>query len=69
MPTVIVHNDNFEKAFRKWKKKVQMNGTLVDLREKQHYEKPSVRKNRAKAAAKMRWKKYLRDSEISRSQF
>lgn len=46
-----------------------MNGTLVDLREKQHYEKPSVRKNRAKAAAKMRWKKYLRDSEISRSQF
>jgi small subunit ribosomal protein S21 len=69
MPTVKVYNDNFEKAMRKWKKQVANSGLLIEVKERQHYEKPSVVRNRAKAAAKMRWKRYLREQENPKRQF
>lgn len=46
--TVIVQNDNWEKALRIFKKKITESGKLVELREKEFYEKPSVTKRKTK---------------------
>ncbi len=69
MPTVIVHNGNFEKAMRKFKKRIANDGIVQEVKERQYYEKPCDKRNRAKAAAKARWKKYLRDQKIPKSQY
>jgi len=45
---VIVQNDNWEKALRTFKKKITESGKLVELREKEFYEKPSVTKRKTK---------------------
>jgi len=45
---VEVYNDNFEKALRTFKKKVLESGKLIELREKEFYEKPSVTKRKTK---------------------
>lgn len=45
---VEVYNDNFEKALRTFKKKITESGKLVELREKEFYEKPSVTKRKNK---------------------
>lgn len=56
---VEVRNNDFSKAFRKFKKKIQEDGLLQELRERQYYEKPSIKRKRAKAAARSRWLKKL----------
>lgn len=56
---VEVRNNDFGKAFRRFKKKLQEDGLFQELREKQYYEKPSVKRKRAKAAARSRWLKKL----------
>lgn len=55
--TVEVKNDNFEKAFRKWKKKVTESGLMNELREREAYEKPTTKRKRLKNLAKRRWQK------------
>jgi|TARA_R110000868_G_scaffold348643_2_gene609756 small subunit ribosomal protein S21 len=57
--TVFVKDDNIEKALRKFKKKVQDSGLLLELRERETYEKPTTRRKRKKGAARNRWKKEL----------
>ncbi len=49
--------DNFDKALRKFKKKVNDDGILETARAKMFYEKPSVKRSRKKAAAKSRQKR------------
>jgi len=46
--TVEVYNDNVEKAIRTFKKKITESGKLVELREKEFYEKPSVTRRKTK---------------------
>jgi small subunit ribosomal protein S21 len=57
--TVIVTNDNVEKALRKFKKKVLESGLLQELRDRETYEKPTTRRKKAKNAARRRWIKKL----------
>ena len=57
--TVIVQNDNVEKALRKFKKKVLESGLLRELRDREFYEKPTTARKKAKSAAKNRWRKKL----------
>lgn len=45
---VLVQNDNVEKALRLFKKKIQDSGKLMELREKEFYEKPSVTRRKTK---------------------
>jgi small subunit ribosomal protein S21 len=45
---VVVQNDNVEKALRLFKKKIQDSGKLIELREKEFYEKPSVTRRKTK---------------------
>lgn len=46
--TVIVQNDNVEKALRLFKKKINDDGKLKLLKEREQYEKPSVARRRTK---------------------
>lgn len=61
---VKVQDDNFEKAFRKFKKKINEDGLLLELQKRQSYIKPSIKKKLAKAQAKKRWQKYLANQEL-----
>ena len=45
--SVLVQDNNVEKALRKLKKKVQNSGTLNDLRLREHYVKPTTEIGRA----------------------
>lgn len=49
--------NNFEKALRIFKKKVTTDGILRDVKDRQQYEKPSVKGRRRRAEAKRRWVK------------
>lgn len=49
-------NESLESALRRWKKQVQKAGTLAEVRKREHYEKPSVkRKKKSEAARKRKW--------------
>ena len=56
---VYVHDGNIEKAIKKFKKKVNDNGILQTLREKEFYEKPTTKRKREAGAAKARYRKKL----------
>lgn len=67
--TVFLHDDNVEKALRKLKKKVQASDVLNELRERQHYEKPTSARKRARAAAVNRWRKYIESQQLPKKKF
>jgi small subunit ribosomal protein S21 len=54
---VEVRNGDINGALRRFKKKVQDSGILQELRDKEFYEKPSIRRKKAKAQARSRWLK------------
>lgn len=64
--TVTVRNGDFAYALRKFKKKVQEDGILQELRERQHFTKPSEKRKKAKAAGRARWLKKQRKQEQER---
>ena len=43
---VTVRNNNVEKAMRVLKKKIQKDGLMKELRQRQYYEKPSLKRQR-----------------------
>lgn len=62
--SVLVTDGNVEKALRKFKKKIQNSGLLLELRERETYVKPTTRRKIKKGQAKSRWKKYLRSQQL-----
>lgn len=56
---VKVKNGEFEKALRKFKKKVNESAHLEELRERQEYVKPSIRKREQLNVAKREQRKQL----------
>jgi len=66
---VTVTHDNVEKALRKFKKKVTESGLLQELRDREHYEKPTTARKKAKAAARRRWKKKLADEQLPKKMY
>lgn len=62
--SVIVKDGNVEKALRKFKKKIQEQGLLIELKERETYEKPTTRRKRKKSAARNRWQKQLRSQQL-----
>ena len=56
---VEVRNNDFGRALRKFKKKVQEDGILQEVRQREYFEKPSIKRKKAKAAARARWLKKL----------
>ena len=58
-----------ERALRKFKKKVQDSGLLQELRDREHYEKPTTARKRKKSAAKNRWQKELRKQQLPKKMY
>ena len=62
--SVLVADGNVEKALRRFKKKIQNAGLLLELRERETYQKPTARRKVKKGQAKSRWRKYLRSQQL-----
>jgi len=48
----IEEGESLESALKRFKKKVQKAGILTEIRRREHYEKPSVKKKRKRAQAR-----------------
>lgn len=56
MPRVEVREDeSLEKALKRFKRKLEREGILKDLKAKKHYEKPSERRRRRMRGARRRF--------------
>lgn len=66
---VIVQDGNVEKALRKFKKKMAESGLLIEVRERQEYTKPTIRRKMKKAAAKRRWQKQLASQKLPKKDY
>jgi len=67
--SVLVGDGNVEKALRKFKKKIQNTGLLLELRERETYQKPTARRKVKKGQARSRWRKYLRSQQLPPKQY
>ncbi len=64
MPGVWVKEDEpFELALKRFKKQCERAGILYELRKREHYEKPSVRRKKKALAARKRLLKRMRRSQ------
>ena len=55
MSNVIVkENETLDSALRRFKRKCSRDGIIGDMRRKEHYEKPSVRRKKKAEAARKR---------------
>jgi small subunit ribosomal protein S21 len=64
VPKVIVEPDeSFENALMRFKKQCEKAGLMSELRKRQHYEKPSVKRKRETLAARKKAKKRERFSD------
>ena len=61
---VQVTDNNVEKALRKLKKKVTESGLLQEVRDRQEFVKPTIKRKLAHNQAVRRWKKYLREQQL-----
>jgi small subunit ribosomal protein S21 len=66
---VIVHDNQVEKALRKFKKKVADSGLLQEVRDRQEFIKPTIKRKLAKSQAKRRWKKKLQEQLLPKKLF
>ena len=61
MPGIIVNeNEPFEIALRRFKKQCEKAGIISEVRKRQFYEKPSVKKKKKILAAKKRSQRFTR---------
>ncbi len=65
MPGIkIQDNESFEYALRRFKKQVEKSGILSEVRKREHYEKPSVKKKKKALAARKRALKRIRRFKV-----
>lgn len=61
VPTIRVReNEPFEAALRRFKKSIEKEGVLSEVRKREHYEKPSVKKKKKMLAARKKAAKTAR---------
>ena len=60
---VYVKNNDINRALRKLKKMMQQEKIIQEVRSREFFEKPSLKRKRAKASAIKRWKKTLAQKE------
>jgi small subunit ribosomal protein S21 len=61
---VVGENEPFEKAFKKFKRLVEKEGILTEVRRRQFYEKPSEKKKRRERQARKRIVKAMKKRSI-----
>ena len=54
MSEVKVNNGNIEDALKRFKRQCARNGVMQEVRKREHYEKPSVRRKKKSEAARKR---------------
>ncbi len=57
---VVKEDESFESALRRFKKQCEKAGVLSELRKREHYEKPSVRRKKKALAARKKVLKRMR---------
>jgi small subunit ribosomal protein S21 len=67
--SVLVTNDNVDRALRKLKKKMQASNVLNDLRDRETYVKPTTQRKIKRNAARNRWRKYLSSQQLPPRQY
>lgn len=67
--TAVIVDGDFNKALRKFKKKVEESGKLQDVLDKQFYTKPTEERKRKKGAARARWLKKLRNEQLPKKNY
>lgn len=63
--TVQVHNNNVNKAWRRLKKMIQEDGLFQELKEREHFTKPSAKRRKERDMARKRWLKKKREIEMN----
>lgn len=65
MPKVsLLHErESFDSLFKRWKRSVDRNRTLQELRKREYFEKPSLKRKRLKAIAKKRAERQMQMHE------
>jgi small subunit ribosomal protein S21 len=66
---VLKENENINSALKRFKRKVEDSVVLDELRDREHYVKPTTARKKAKAAAKARWNKKLRENELPKKMY
>jgi small subunit ribosomal protein S21 len=56
--------ENINQALRRFKRKVEESGVLEVAKEKESYTKPTTARKKAKASAKARWRKKLKNEQL-----
>jgi len=65
MPAVRIRdNESFESAIKRFKKQCEKAGILSEVRKREHFEKPSVRKKKKAIAARKRALKKMRKAGL-----
>jgi small subunit ribosomal protein S21 len=61
MPSVrVTESESFENALKKFKKQCEREGILSEIKKREHYEKPSVRRKKKAMAARKKALKKMR---------
>ncbi len=61
MPAIIIRDgESFESALKRFKKQCERTGILSEIKRREHYEKPSVKRKKKILAAKKRALKKLK---------
>ena len=64
MPGIVVKdNESFESALRRFKKQCEKSGVLSEIRKREYYEKPSIKRKKKALAARKRMMKKLRKQQ------
>jgi small subunit ribosomal protein S21 len=56
--------ESFESLLRRFKRNVEKDGIIQEVRDREHYEKPSAVRKRAKAAARKRFQRQTLEGQI-----
>ncbi len=59
-------NESFEAIFRRFKKAIEKDGLMQEIRDREHFVKPSLKRKRAAAAAVKRHQRELAEEVESR---
>jgi len=62
-------NEPFEVALRRFKRTIEKNGLLTELRAREFYEKPTAERKRLKAAAAKRHYKRIRSQMLPKKMY
>lgn len=54
---IVKEGETFESALRRFKKQCEKSGILAEIRKREHYEKPSVKRKKKSIAARKRFGK------------